>query len=260
VIEMQASAERESERRIINAETGERRPPVAQPGYYPGYSTLSQRNFWDAATREEVERRVYQIPPIRFFDAEELALMSAVCDRILPQEDRIPERRIPIVNYMDERLFENKISGYRFEDMPADQEAFRLGVKALQATALAVHGRPFVELAPLEQDFILKSIHDAKKLAAHDIWARMSIHRYWQLLVQDCVSAYYAHPWAWDEIGYGGPAYPRAYTRLEGGLPEPWEVDERRYEWSAPSTSISDAYEETGAGSDTTHHGQGGTH
>jgi hypothetical protein len=37
--------------------------------------------------------------------------------------------------------------------------------------------------------------------------------------------------------------------RLEGGQPEPWEVDERRYEWEAPPTSLSDE-----------HHPLGGVH
>lgn len=230
-----------------------------QPGYYPGFSTLSQRAYWDAATRAEVENRVYNVPKIRFFSDEECALMTAVCDRIMPQEDRLPERRIPVVNYIDERLFENRISGYRYEDMPADREAHRLGLQALDRTAREIHGRGFVELDCLRRDLVLKSIHDGEKLAAHDIWARMSVDRYWQLLVGDCVGAYYAHPWAWDEIGFGGPAYPRAYMRLEGGLPEPWEVDEQRYEWTAPPDSISDVYEETGAG-ETSHYGQAGTH
>ena len=245
---------------VIDSRTGKPRPPMKQPGYYPGYSTLNQRKFWDAATREEIEQRVYNVPEIRFFTADELPLITAVCDRILPQDDRLPEFRIPIVNYIDERLFKNAIDGYRFEDMPEDREAHRLGLKAIDATAWAIHGQSFRDLDPLKQDFLLKSIHDGKKLAAHDIWSRMSIDHYWHLLVQDCVAAYYSHPWAWDEIGYGGPAYPRAYTRLEGGLPEPWEVDEQRYQWDAPPNSISDAYEETGAGSETTHQGQGGTH
>ncbi|HTU45131.1 MAG TPA: gluconate 2-dehydrogenase subunit 3 family protein [Bryobacteraceae bacterium] len=230
-----------------------------QPGYYLGFSTLSQRAYWDAATRAEVEKRVYNVPEIRFFTDEELPLITAVCDRIVPQDDRLPERRIPVVNYIDERLFENRISGYRYEDMPPDREAHRLGLQAIDRTALEIHGRRFVELDVSKQELILKSIHDGEKLAAHDIWARMSVDRYWQLLVGDCVGAYYAHPWAWDEIGYGGPAYPRAYMRLENGLPEPWEVDEQRYDWTAPPDSISDVYEETGAG-ETSHHGQAGTH
>ncbi len=245
---------------VVDARTGDPKLPVKQPGYYPGFSTLGEKNFWDAATREEVERRVYNIPEIRFFTFEELALMTAVCDRIIPQDDRLPDRRIPVVNYIDERLFNNEIAGYRYEGMPDDREAHRLGLQAIEATAWATHGKSFVDLDPLNQDLILKSLHDGKKLAAQDVWSRLPIDRYWQLVVQDCVAAYYSHPWAWDEIGFGGPAYPRAYMRLEGGMPEPWEVDEQRYEWNAPPTSISDVYEQTGAGSETSHQGQGGTH
>jgi Gluconate 2-dehydrogenase subunit 3 len=144
------------------------------------------------------------------------------------------------VNVIDKRLFEGTIEGYRYEDMPPDHEAHRLGVQAIDQTSRAIHGVEFLELDPLKQDFILKSIHDGQKLAAHDIWERMNIKRYWALLVQDCVAAYYEHPWAWDEIGFGGPAYPRAYMRLERGEPEPWEKDEQRYEWRAPITSASD--------------------
>jgi hypothetical protein len=42
--------------------------------------------------------------------------------------------------------------------------------------------------------------------------------------------------------GYGGPAYPRGYVRLERGAPEPWEVNEKRYEWKADD-SMSDIAE-----------------
>ena len=45
-----------------------------------------------------------------------------------------------------------------------------------------------------------------------------------------------------NEIGFGGPAYPRGYMRLENGAREPWEVDEVRYEWAAPEGSLSDDY------------------
>ncbi|MDQ2776805.1 MAG: gluconate 2-dehydrogenase subunit 3 family protein [Acidobacteriota bacterium] len=231
-----------------------------QPGYYQGFSTLGQRKFWDAATRTVVEDRLNNVPAIRFFSAEELPIVTAVSERILPQDDRLPEYRIPIVNYMDERLFANRIHGYRYEDMPSDQEAYRLGLRAIDETARVITSRAFVDLDTLNQDLILKSVHDGTKLAAHEIWAKMSIDRFWELLVGDCVAAYYAHPWAWDEVGFGGPAYPRAYTRLEGGLPEPWEENEQRYEWAAPPDSISDVYEKTGGAGKQSHQGQGGSH
>ena len=41
-------------------------------------------------------------------------------------------------------------------------------------------------------------------------------------------AAFYSHPWAWNEIGFGGPAYPRGYKNLGLDQREPWEVAERR--------------------------------
>lgn len=233
----------------------------AQPGYYPGYSTLSQQGFWDDATRRVIRRRVEEVPPIRFFDTEEAALLEAVCDRILPQDDRDAAHTVPIVNGIDARLFENRTDGYRFEDMPTDREAHRLGLQGIDVIAHHLFGRGFTELGPLEQDGVLQTMHDAKPPAGQEIWNRMPVRRYWMLLVQDVVEVYYAHPWAWDEIGFGGPAYPRGYMRLEHGAPEPWEVDEQRYQWTAPADSLSDR-EPVIAGAD--EHGatpgQGGTH
>jgi hypothetical protein len=37
------------------------------------------------------------------------------------------------------------------------------------------------------------------------------------------LAAFYSHPWAWNEIGFGGPAYPRGYARLGVGQRETWE-------------------------------------
>ncbi len=37
------------------------------------------------------------------------------------------------------------------------------------------------------------------------------------------LSSFYSHPWAWNEIGYGGPAYPRGFARLGSGQREHWE-------------------------------------
>jgi hypothetical protein len=237
--------------------------PRAQPGYYPGYSTLSQQKFWDAATREVVRKRVEEIPPIRFFDADETRFMQIVCDHLLPQDDRDAAHRIPILPYIDERLFLGKTPGYRFESMPPDGDAYRLGMRAMEQMAQTNFGRGFLDLSWREQDDLLKSIHDAKPMpGAEEIWERMPIHRYFALVLQDCAEMYYSHPWAWDEIGFGGPAYPRAYTRLERGEPEPWEVKERRYEWSVrPDVWVSDPLEEEiAAHQHLPVAGQGGSH
>ncbi|HEU0002617.1 MAG TPA: gluconate 2-dehydrogenase subunit 3 family protein [Ktedonobacteraceae bacterium] len=257
-----ANAEVNTDRLPVDAVTGQPLLPSAQPGYYPGFHTLDQQAYWDEATRKVVQARVEQIPPIRFFSAEQARLMQAMCDRLMPQDDRDEAHKIAIVNYIDNRLYNRNIDGYRFEDMPPDHEAHLLGLQAIEAIAQHMFHQPFVELEPREQDQVLQTIHDGNPPAAEDIWKRMPVARFWMLLMQDAVDAYYAHPYAWDEIGFGGPAYPRGYMRLENGKPEPWEVEEQRYEWKAPPTSLSDVYGQIGdpGGHKQQPSGQEGTH
>jgi hypothetical protein len=225
--------------------TGEPLPTTAQPGYYPGFSTLSQKKYWDRATQDVVTMRVEQPPTIHYFTSDQVRFWRSVFNHLLPQYDRTPERRIPIVEPLDERLYQNRGIGYRFEMMPQDRDAYRLGEQAIEEEAKARYGGEFTYLPHRQQDLVLQALHDGKNIAAKQIWKQMSIRRFWQLLMQDALEAYYSHPWAWDEIGFGGPAYPRAYTRLERGEPEPWEVEECRYQWAAPLYTVSDTTEDT---------------
>lgn len=226
-------------------DSGEPLLPRPQPGYYAGFSTLSQEPFWDDATRKLVTARVETNEPIRFFTPVQASFWLIVFDHLIPQTDRTPDRRIPILPALDKRLFLNKSNGYRFADMPHDREAYLLGAEAINKEAQHQYGADFVALPHLQQDLALKTIHDGNPKAAAQIWKRMSVHRFWQLILHDAIDAYYAHPWAWDEIGFGGPAYPRAYMRLERGEAEPWEAEERAYAWIAPSHAVSGEIETT---------------
>jgi Gluconate 2-dehydrogenase subunit 3 len=214
---------------------------LSQPGYYAGYSTMVQKKKWDNTTRDVVSDRVDKTPSIRFFAQQEAALLGAVIDRIMPQDDRAEERIIPILPIIDERLYKNSLNGFRYEDMPPDQEAYRLAIKAIEEMAQTRFQQSFIDLTVHRQELILKSLHDGKPDPQNTLWQKMPVHRFWALLMEDCVTAYYSHPWAWDEIGFGGPAYPRGYMRLENGLPEPWEKNEKRYEWNAPVDSLSES-------------------
>lgn len=245
-----------------DSRTGKPITPSAQPGYYPGYHTLSQQAFWDEATRNVVVRRVEQVPPIRFFTPEEARFWQAVCDRLLPQDDRDEEHKVPVLNFIDERLYHKRISGYRYEDMPPDDEAYHLGREGIEAIAKQMFQASFPDLGPREQDEVLLTLHQFRPPAGQDIWQKMSVPRFWMLIMQDVATAYYAHPYAWDEIGFGGPAYPRGYMRLERGEPEPWEVKEQRYAWEAPASALSGRYQPLGGpgGHKQQPPGQSGTH
>ncbi|MDQ2628942.1 MAG: gluconate 2-dehydrogenase subunit 3 family protein, partial [Actinomycetota bacterium] len=47
-------------------------------------------------------------------------------------------------------------------------------------------------------------------------WSRLNESRAWSVCMRMALTAFYSHPWAWNEIGFGGPAYPRGYLRLGG--------------------------------------------
>ena len=249
----------ENTRPLTDPRTGKALPQRVQPGYYPKWRVMREYRYWDAATRDVVTKRREPPKPLQFFSVEEAATMQAVLDRILPQDDRLPAQRIPLLPVLDQRLASNRIEGYRYEDMPSDQEAYRLGARAFEAMAKEVYTLAFAALSVTSQELLLKSIHDGEPSGAKDLWKGMNVKRFWTLLVSDACSAYYAHPWSWDEVGYGGPAYPRGYMRLENGEPEPWEFNEERYEWAAPADSVSD-YSDPESGHEASAHGQAGTH
>ena len=228
-----------------DAATGQPLPQTRHPGYYAGYSTMSQQGFWDESTRNVVSIRVEQPPSVRYFNPDQAVFWRAVFDHLIPQHDRTPDRRIPVLEYIDERLYQNRGIGYRFDSMPDDRSAYCLGEQAIDEESRQRFGGNFIYLPHRQQDLVLQSIHDRKPEAAPAIWKQMSVARFWLLLMQDAIEGYYAHPWAWDEVGFGGPAYPRAYTRLERGEPEPWEVEEQRYDWVAPDYAVSDITEST---------------
>jgi Gluconate 2-dehydrogenase subunit 3 len=107
------------------------------------------------------------------------------------------------------------------------REAWRSGLAALDDEAKARQDRRFHELGALEQDAILTGVQsgDVRAAAWRDLPPRSFFKR---RVLHDIVSAYYAHPTAWNEIGFGGPASPRGYVRMYFDRRDPWEASEAR--------------------------------
>src|SRR3954451_1871667 len=91
-------------------------------GRYPDYDILEHAGHWDEATRKVVLARVHDVPPVRFFDAREAATVGALADVLTAQDC---EPRIPLVNFIDEKLFKGQGEGYRYFAMPDDRETWR---------------------------------------------------------------------------------------------------------------------------------------
>src|SRR5207237_8500046 len=57
-------------------------------------------------------------------------------------------------------------------------------------------------------------------------WSGLNVTRAFAVVMRATLAAFYAHPWAWNEIGFGGPAYPRGYAAFGSdhlGDREQWE-------------------------------------
>ncbi|MHA7165264.1 gluconate 2-dehydrogenase subunit 3 family protein, partial [Burkholderia pseudomallei] len=77
--------------------------------------------------------------------------------------------------------------------------------------------------AGAERDAILR----AAQRGALDgpAWRGMSSALFFsKRVLSDVASAYYSHPLAWNEIGFGGPASPRGYVRMDFNRRDPWEA------------------------------------
>lgn len=211
-----------------------RRPPrrkrirseYRNTGYYPGYDVLDNQAHWDEPTWQAIRARMEQTPPIRFFTAQEHRLYERVCDLVAGQDPERDPWTVPIVNFLDRKLDRNETDGYRYAGMPPMREAFRLGARAIDESAGAIGGRIFTALEAAGQRKVIG------RLARHDppgeTWRRLNPKHFWHLLSTAVLRIFYAHPYLWNEIGYGGPAYPLGYMRLTNGEPDPWEQREDR--------------------------------
>jgi len=187
-------------------------------GRYPDFNVLDEAGHWDEVTRQTVMKRVEEVPPIRFFTDDEAATLAAFCDRVMAQ-DREP--KIPVLNMIDAKLLSGAREGYRYADMPDDGETWR-GVAAGLDAAVRQHGAGRFASAPDEvQDAIINAFSDGALRGR--VWDQLPPKRAWSIVMRDVLSAFYSHPWAWNEIGFGGPAYPRGYARLGTGQRESWE-------------------------------------
>jgi Gluconate 2-dehydrogenase subunit 3 len=196
---------------------------------YPDYNVLDKWSSpdWDDQTREIVRKRLEEIPPIRFFTPEEASTLTAVADRIIPQPDHGQADKIPIVPWIDEKLHEDKRDGYRYEEMPPQREAWRLGLKGIDETAAALFAQSkFVDLDPLSQDVVLTHVGRGDPPGA--TWKTLPAARFFKdVLCSTIVKIFYAHPLAWNEIGYNGPSSPRGHVRKGEGAVDPWEAHEQ---------------------------------
>jgi Gluconate 2-dehydrogenase subunit 3 len=187
-------------------------------GRYPDFNVLDEAGHWDPVTRHMVMERVETVPPIRFFTGAEALTLGVFCDLVLAQD---AEPKIPVLNMVDAKLFAGELDGFRYADMPDDPQTWRRVAVGLDAAARQ-HGA--VDFVSASEDVRERVVDAFAKGELHgEVWDDLPPARAWKVVTRAILAAFYSHPWAWNEIGFGGPAYPRGYARIGAGQREEWE-------------------------------------
>lgn len=197
------------------------------PDRYPGYDVLAKRDTpsWNEPTRRVIDARLSTPNEPNFFTAEEWQTLTAICDRIVPQ----PKTRepVPIAALVDRKMANDERDGYRPASLPKMQDAWRRGIAALDAATHAKHGARFHSVPTAAQDALLKAMQNGQLSGPE--WGDMPADTFFgKRVAHDILAAYYSHPTSWSEIGFGGPASPRGYVRMNFNRRDSWEAAEAK--------------------------------
>ncbi len=188
-------------------------------GRFPGFDVLDQVDAWDDVTAGVVLRRLALPGSLAFFTPTEVGIAGPLLDLLLAQD---ADPRVPVLELIDERLAVGETDGWHYDDLPEDAQAWRDTLAALDTDATEKHHRGFAELITAEQVALVQSVQDLAGDGKR--WHGWQASRVWSLWTRYACTAFYSHPWAWNEIGFPGPAYPRGYLNPGVDSRERWEV------------------------------------
>jgi Gluconate 2-dehydrogenase subunit 3 len=192
-------------------------------GRFPGFDALGQQEHWDPVTADLVTARTAPPRAPRFFnDAEQLAA-AALLDQLTGQCDQ--SLKVPLLEMVDARLAAGETDGWRYADMPEDGQAWRDTLGYLDKDAHDRCGSSFAAASDADQQALIQAVQDG---GDDGRWHGLPAARVWSLWTRYACTALYSHPYAWSEIGFPGPAYPRGYKNAGVDRREPFEVADAR--------------------------------
>jgi hypothetical protein len=200
--------------------TGQRARNGGWTGRFPGFDVLGQARHWDQVTADVVTARTGPPPAVKFFTGPQEPCARALLNLLTGQDGSDGEPAVPVLEMVDSRLAAGETDGWRYADMPEDGQAWRDTLSYLDADAGLRCGTSFAGASVIDQMALVQAVQELKSAGWHGLPAA----HVWSLWTRYACTAFYAHPFAWAEIGFPGPAYPRGYKNAGVGKLEPFEV------------------------------------
>lgn len=184
---------------------------MTKESLYPGYDVWDQHEAWDEHTRQIVRMRKTPQVLYKFFTYEEGMIMQTLI-RVLTDDHRL-EVITYVLEHLDQSLSSPIGESQRKVNVLPKKMLIKDGVGRIEFISHRKFGSGFETLQPGQQAEVLNV-------------TKQDYPDFFKGLLYDVVEAYYSHPIVWSDIGYGGPAYPRGYVRVEKGLVDPWEANQ----------------------------------
>ena len=204
-------------------------PP--EPDLPADYRALIASPRVDARTRTILLERAEPVPgEPGLLTQQEMRTLRALVARIVPQRG---EREIDIAGRVLRHLAKGGGDGWRFADLPADMEAFRSGLRNLDAIASTLDVAGFAFLPVAQQDALLEAIAAGKltsPLPPDD--GGLSAHQlglWFEDMRSLATQIYVAHPATAARIGFSGIANrgdssgPQGFAQVGLGQRDDWE-------------------------------------
>ena len=170
--------------------------------------------FVTAQTALALRQRIGEVAPhTAVLDADGMAVLAAVCERLIPQPDRAEP--IDLAARLHHAVATAGGDGWRYATLPTDEVALIQGVSALDASARTMTSRGFCELDADGHRLILSAVQ--KGVAPKAAWPGLDQARWFEELLAAVTEIYFSHPLAQEEIGYLGMADAQGWDEVGFG-------------------------------------------
>ena len=157
------------------------------------------------ALQERLDDKRKQYQPA-FFSESEFKSLNSICARLLgePASPQGPQNAALqyTARQIDQRLTQRVTDGWRFDALPSDGEAYKLGIALLDHASSSAFATAFHQLNDEQIDQLLAAVeaNTIAKAASETFDSAL----WFQELLAEVVECFYSHPEALDEIAYVG--------------------------------------------------------
>ena len=122
-------------------------------------------------------------PKYRFFTDEEAALLTDICEQLIPGDDTPGATQTGAINYIDRQL-----CGV----FKRHQPTYRRGLEAFRQTCLQEHGMLFQDLPAAKKTDALRTLESGK--APPELWIKPTSQAFFNLVLAHTMQGFYGSP------------------------------------------------------------------